>query len=104
MRHSMLLTLPDRPGRTIRLIAFRADSPRFSERDRAVLMLLRPHLYAGYLQWKRRRTGRPELTDRQWQLLQLVALGHTNAQITRRLGVAEGTVRKHMRTSTAGSA
>lgn len=95
-KHTILLTLPDRPGRTVRLVAFRDSGPRFSERDRAVLTLLRPHVYAAYLQLARRRNGEPNLTDRQWQLLQLVALGHTNARIARQLGVSEGTVRKHM--------
>ncbi|HET6187262.1 MAG TPA: helix-turn-helix transcriptional regulator [Trebonia sp.] len=33
---------------------------------------------------------------RHWELLHLVAAGHTNAQIARRLGVTEGTVRKHL--------
>jgi len=38
----------------------------------------------------------PELTPRHWELLGLLAAGHTNAQIARRLGVTEGTVRKHL--------
>jgi DNA-binding NarL/FixJ family response regulator len=38
----------------------------------------------------------PQLTPRQWELLRQVAGGHTNAQIARRLGVAEGTVRIHL--------
>ena len=42
-----------------------------------------------------RRSG-AELTARQRDMLQLVAAGHTNAQIGRRLGISEGTVRKHM--------
>ena len=29
-------------------------------------------------------------------MLHLVAAGHTNAQIARRLGIAEGTVRTHL--------
>jgi Bacterial regulatory proteins, luxR family len=42
--------------------------------------------------------GEPEARalQRQWELLGLVAAGHTNAQIGRRLGVTEGTVRKHL--------
>jgi Bacterial regulatory proteins, luxR family len=42
------------------------------------------------------------LTPRHWELLRLVAAGHTNAQIGRRLGVTERTVRKHLETSTPG--
>jgi DNA-binding NarL/FixJ family response regulator len=36
------------------------------------------------------------LTARHWQLLDLLAAGHTNAQIARRLGLSEGTVRTHL--------
>ncbi len=35
-------------------------------------------------------------TPRQTDLLRLVAAGHTNAQIARRLGLSEGTVRTHL--------
>ncbi len=49
-------------------------APDFSERDRALLTLLCPHLH----------------------LLHLLAAGHTNAQIARRLGLSEGTVRIHL--------
>ena len=31
-----------------------------------------------------------------WSLLRLVAAGHTNSQIARRLGISEGTVRTHL--------
>jgi DNA-binding NarL/FixJ family response regulator len=61
-----------------------------------LLTLLRPHLYQAYLAAERRRQGTPELTRRQWELLRLVAPGHTNGQIARRLGVSEGTVRIHL--------
>jgi DNA-binding NarL/FixJ family response regulator len=40
--------------------------------------------------------GTPQLTPRQWELLRLVAVGHTNAQIGKRLGISEGTTRKHL--------
>jgi DNA-binding CsgD family transcriptional regulator len=94
--HSMLLTLPGGPGRTVRLVASRQDGIGFSERDRSILLLLRPHLESIHQRVERRRRALPELTDRQWELLRLVALGRTNTQIARALGVAEGTVRKHM--------
>ena len=38
----------------------------------------------------------PRLTPRQKDLLRLVAAGHTNTQIARRLGISEGTVRTHL--------
>jgi DNA-binding CsgD family transcriptional regulator len=100
--HDLMLTLPatpsptSGPGRTLRLFFFRGPGPDFSERDRAVLTLLRPHLHQAYLDAERRRHPVPRLTPRQKELLRLVAAGHTNAQIARRLGVSEGTVRTHL--------
>ena len=100
--HALMLTLPvtpgpvPGPGRTMRLFFFRGQGPDFSERDRALLTLLRPHLHQAHLDAKRRRHPVPRLTPRQWELLRLVAAGHTNTQIARQLGVAEGTVRIHL--------
>jgi len=68
----------------------------FSERERALLTLLRPHLHQAYLDAEQRRNATPQLTPRQWELLRMVAAGHTNAQIARRVGVSEGTVRIHL--------
>ena len=45
---------------------------------------------------ERRRDDTPRLTQRQRELLCLVAAGHTNSQIARRIGVSEGTVRTHL--------
>ena len=45
---------------------------------------------------ERRRHATPTLTPRQWELLRLVAAGHINTQIARRLGVSDGTVRIHL--------
>ncbi len=45
---------------------------------------------------RRRRHPISELTLRQWQLMNMLAAGHTNAQIARHLGISEGTVRKHL--------
>jgi DNA-binding CsgD family transcriptional regulator len=86
------------PGRTARLIFVRGPGPDFSERDRALLVLLRPHLHQAYLDAERHRHPIPQLTPRQKDLLHLVAAGHTNAQIARRLGISEGTVRTHLET------
>ena len=44
----------------------------------------------------RRRKAVPELTSRQWELLRLLAAGHTNADIARELVVSVSTVRKHL--------
>jgi DNA-binding NarL/FixJ family response regulator len=61
-----------------------------------VLTLLRPHLHQAYLDAERRRHPVPRLTPRQTDLLRLVAAGHTNTQIARRLGISEATVRTHL--------
>jgi DNA-binding CsgD family transcriptional regulator len=84
------------PGRTLRLYLFRYSGPDFSERDRALLTLIRPHLHQAYLDAERRRVQGSQLTRRQTDLMRLVADGHTNGQIARRLGLSEGTVRTHL--------
>ena len=61
-----------------------------------MLTLLRPHLHQAYLDAERRRHPVPRLTPRQNDLLRLLAAGHTNTQIARRLGISEGTVRTHL--------
>ena len=85
-----------RPGRTLRFVFIRGPGPDFSERDRDLLTVLRPHLHQAYLDAERRRHPAPPLTARHWDLLHLVAAGHTNAQIARRLGISEATVRTHL--------
>jgi DNA-binding CsgD family transcriptional regulator len=100
--HELMLTLPAPPGpacgpgRTMRLFFYRGPGADFSERDRAVLTLLRPHLRQARLDAEHRRHPVPRLTPRQTGLLRLVAAGHTNAQIARHLGITEATVRTHL--------
>src|SRR6516165_2792953 len=102
IEHQLTLCLPAGPGptagpgRTLRLVFSRGPGPDFSERDRDLLTVLRPHLHQAYLDAERRRHPAPRLTARHWDLLHLVAAGHTNAQIARRLGITEATVRTHL--------
>jgi DNA-binding CsgD family transcriptional regulator len=102
VEHCLMLCLPEPPPRTadperhLRLYLERGPGPDFSERDRALLVLLRPHLYQAYLDAEHYRHPVPRLTPRQRDLLRLVAAGQTNAQIARRLGISEGTVRTHL--------
>jgi DNA-binding CsgD family transcriptional regulator len=96
MEHEILLCLPAGHMRTVQLTLWRGPGPDFSERDRALLAILRPHLHQAYLDAERHRHPAPQLTPRQRELLHQVAAGHTNAQIARRLGVSEGTVRIHL--------
>jgi DNA-binding CsgD family transcriptional regulator len=84
------------PRRYVRLTLLRGPGPDFSERDRALLTLLGPHLDQAYLDAERRRHPVPRLTSRQTDLLHLVAAGYTNTQIARRLGLSAGTVRTHL--------
>ena len=100
--HNLMVTLPATsgsvpvPGRTLRLFFLRGHGPDFSERDRALLTLLRPHLHHAYLEAERHRHPLPRLTAREKDLLRLLAAGHTNAQIARRLGISVGTVRSYL--------
>jgi DNA-binding CsgD family transcriptional regulator len=102
IEHCLMLCLPEvlpttaGAGRHVRLYLTRGAGPDFSERDRAALMLLRPHLQQAYLDAQRRRHPVPRLTPRQNDLLRLLAAGHTNTQIARRLVISEGTVRTHL--------
>jgi DNA-binding CsgD family transcriptional regulator len=100
--HYMEVSLPEpqrpegRRGRIARLFLVRGPGAEFSERDRAILTLLRPHLHQIYLDVERRRSPVPDLTPRQWELMRLIAAGRTNIQIARHLGLSQGTVRTHL--------
>jgi DNA-binding CsgD family transcriptional regulator len=102
LEHEMQLCLPGPPGpdagpeHTVRVFFLREPGPDFSERDRALLTLLRPHLHQALLDAEHRRKPVPQLTRRQWELLNLIAGGRTNTQIARQLGLSEGTVRTHL--------
>jgi len=104
IEHDLMLCLPAGsartagPGQTLRLTFCRGRGPDFSERDRALLILLRPHLHQAYLAAEQRRHPVPRLTPRQNELLRLLAAGRTNSQIARQLGISEGTVRTHLET------
>ena len=80
----------------MRLFFFRGPGDDFAEADRALLTLLRPHLQQAHLDAERRRQPRPDLTERQRQVLDLLAAGHTNGQIALPLGVSEGTIRTYL--------
>ena len=93
IEHELILCLPNDRGR---VWFWRGPGPDFSERERGLLALLRPHLFEAYLASERRHHRPPQLTRRHWELLDLLAAGHTNAQIARQLGISPGTVRTHL--------
>ncbi|MCI0584246.1 MAG: LuxR C-terminal-related transcriptional regulator [Chloroflexi bacterium] len=86
------------------------DDPDFTERDRAVLELLRPHLRAREARAELAtlasgtahdvdHTEPPDhvrLTTREREIVALVGAGKTNAQIAAELWVTPGTVKKHL--------
>lgn len=65
----------------------------FDDRDHMVLRLLRPHVDAAI---RRATRPPPALTPREHEVMRLVRDGLTDAQVARRLGVAEATVSKHL--------
>ncbi len=93
----LLMCLPPRGGaeRRILLNRERGDT-EYTERDRLLLTLLRPHLVQVRDRVEAQRMTAGTLTPRQLQLLRRVADGHTNRQIARDFGLSEGTVRKHL--------
>lgn len=95
--HELLVCLPPQ-GRLERriLLAREGGDPPYSERDRLLLTLLRPHLIRIRDHVEAQRRTVPALTPRQLQLLRRVADGHSNRQVARDLGLSEGTVRKHL--------
>lgn len=79
-----------------RVLLHRYGGPEFSGREVDLLRLARPHLAELHLRRRAELGGQAALTHRQREVLRLVALGGTNLQIAHRLGISEGTVRKHL--------
>lgn len=92
----IMVVLPAGPGRTLRLMFSRGPGADFTERDRALLTLLRPHLHAAFVATERQKLGVVPLTARQREILQYVAVGMGNHQIARRLNLSDATVGKHL--------
>jgi DNA-binding CsgD family transcriptional regulator len=97
VRDEVLVPMTPLGGVDRRLLLFRGqDSPDFSEREKAMLALARPHVAELHTRRDRELRGVPNLTPRQWEVLRQVAKGSSNTQIARTLGVSEATVRKHL--------
>jgi DNA-binding CsgD family transcriptional regulator len=95
VRYAINLPLPAPTGWTRKVGFFRTHRD-FSERDRLALQVLRPHLHEVYLDAERRRRGVLHVTRREREVLQLVSLGYSNAEIAGTLFIAVATVRKHL--------
>lgn len=91
----LLIPLPAPHGIARRLVFFRGPGKPFTDSERDAAFLLQPHLTRALRRQARLRAARL-LTDRQATILQLVAAGHDNAAIARRLGLSRGTVRTHL--------
>lgn len=96
MSDNLCVDLPAGPGVYRKLCLGRTDGQQFSERDIALLELLRPHLYEVDRLVQRRRAHIPSLTPREWEVLGLAAEGLGNQQIARALVTSLSTVRKHL--------
>lgn len=96
VRSSMIVSMPAEPGHVRRFTLFRQDSQSFTERDRQVMQLLRPHLHECWERAERSRRGVPHLTRREWEVLALVGSGLSAADIAAVLVISVATVRKHL--------
>jgi DNA-binding CsgD family transcriptional regulator len=117
VEHQIGVSLPA-PGRKVVGLAFNRARGDFTETERDLLILLRDHMATALLRAYRRQRARQALTagtspaagipadpaarepialtEREAQILQLVALGRTNIAVARALGVSPRTVAKHL--------
>ena len=94
--HELCVSFPAMPGRTRRLLLRRADGSDFSVRDVALMDILRPHIFETFQLLQHRRVVTPLLTERESQVLDLLARGMRNDEIATVLFIGVATVRKHV--------
>lgn len=92
---SMKLFLPAGPGEA-RFFFFDRRRWRLRDRDRELLVLLRPHLVAHRERWRGANRTLDSLTAREREVLEAIAAGDTNAQIAEKLWISRHTVRSHV--------
>lgn len=95
IEHGLHLAIPAPAGIVRKVSLWRGPGREFSERDRLVLQLLRPHLWELH-QARLHRTDLPKLTGRERQVLHLVDGGLGNTEIAHELFISVSTVRKHL--------
>jgi DNA-binding NarL/FixJ family response regulator len=93
--HELKLWLPAPRGHARYFELERPAGRDFDERDRSLLALLRPYLARLRASWERRPLP-PSLTERELDVLSLVAQGLTNREISRQLFISPATVRTHL--------
>jgi DNA-binding CsgD family transcriptional regulator len=95
IEHELKVWLPAPPRTAYGFFFERMPGRRdFDERERGLLAMLRPHLAA--IRARRRDAHRGALTERETEILRLVARGLTNAEIAGRLVISRATVRTHL--------
>jgi DNA-binding CsgD family transcriptional regulator len=106
VEHQMAISLPG-PDAEVIGVALSRGRRDFSDEDRALLSVLRAPLTAALLRARRRQEagqalgavvcgGLADLTNREIQILRLVAEGRTNIAIAHQLEVSPRTVAKHL--------
>jgi DNA-binding CsgD family transcriptional regulator len=106
VEHQLAVGLPGR-GKELIGIALSRSRHDFSDQDRALLNVLHAPLTAALLRARRHQqarqartaitdSGLADLTEREIQVLQLVADGRTNASIAHSLDVSPRTIAKHL--------
>lgn len=106
VEHQIAIGLPKANGRIVGIALNRARGD-FTEDDRDLLAVLRTPLVRATIRARSRNRARQalngpagnrmaDLTDRELQLLELVALGSTNTAIARKLGISPRTVAHHL--------
>jgi DNA-binding CsgD family transcriptional regulator len=95
VEYELKLWLPAPPGHARAFCFARGPGADFSDRELAILRLVRPYLARLRARWERAPRP-PQLTERERDVLELVALGLTNREVAARLFISSGTVRTHL--------
>ena len=106
VEHQIAIGLPRTDGRIVGIALNRARGD-FTEDDRDLLTVLRAPMVRAMIRARSRNRARQalsrpdgnrmaDLTDRELQLLELVALGNTNIAIAHKLGISPRTVAHHL--------
>lgn len=93
--HALCIALPPTAGRTVG-IAFHRAGRDFADDERALLARVRPALAVAARRATATRGAHAALTDREAQVMKLVEVGATNAEVGLALHISRRTVEKHL--------